>query len=370
MKSVKYWLKTVISFGLIVVLLASIVPVAYLMRDQSYNRSNISGFYGERDNSLDMVYIGGSACFVFWEPLRAWNSAGFTSYNFAHDTMSPQAVKHFVIEAQKTQTPKLWVIDLRPFQYGDEDGRYMYSDQSICNSTDHLSYSANRDQLVRESVAFGKGRFNYYFDLSKYHDEWLVRAFGLLSDMIKGKDSTIQYLDNQVSNPTKGFYFVPKAAEVVFHDYSAIHKVTKIDADCDYYFTDLLNYCRSNNLQVLFVVNCYCQTETQKEEYNYMAEKIQEFGFDYLNANDYYQEIGLDYSFDMYNEDHVNVFGADKFTDFLTNYILAHYDLPDRRQDAEYSAWNEDYVQFSKRVAAVKEEIIDSGACPKSQQEG
>ena len=34
-----------------------------------------------QDNSLDMIYIGGSVCIVSWMPYEAWNEFGFTSYD-------------------------------------------------------------------------------------------------------------------------------------------------------------------------------------------------------------------------------------------------------------------------------------------------
>ena len=44
----------------------------------------------------------------------------------------------------------------------------------------------------------------------------------------------------------------------------------------------------------------------------------------------------LNFDTDFYNENHVNIFGADKYTDFLIAYLKEHYNLPDRRKDKEW----------------------------------
>jgi len=353
----KYFIKSTISFILIVVLFCTFLPVSYLLRPMYYNRNNVSGLYYEKENSLDMIYIGGSACFTFWEPLRAWKNSGIASFNFAHDTMTPQAIKHFIIEAQKTQKPKLWIIDLRPFQYADENysdeilEKNMYCEIPVRKSTDSLSYSENRTQLINKSTTDFSKRLEYYFDISKNHTEWAKLAFYLfLKGGIKDGSYVLDYVDNVVKNPFKGYYFVPKTKSVEFTDYSNIAESVKIDDDANKCFIDLLDYCKEENLEVLFVVHSYIQEKEDKKEFNYMKEVIDKYGFGFINTNDYYGEMGLDYSFDFYNENHVNIFGAEKYTDFLSQYILKNYELPDRRDDVNYSSWNEDYENFNKEV--------------------
>ena len=92
-------------------------------------------------------------------------------------------------------------------------------------------------------------------------------------------------------------------------------------------------------------------------KYNYMQRVINEYGFDFLNTNDYYNEIGLDYSKDFYNENHVNVFGAEKYTEFVADYIATNYDFVDKRETEKFSRWNDLYTNFESETEKAKEII-------------
>ncbi len=361
---VKRIILSVISAIIIVLLMISFIQVSYLLRPTGMDNDNLVGFYSESPNSLDMVYIGGSACFVYWEPLRSWNKYGFTSYNFANNTITPQAVKYYIKEVRKTQNPQLWLIDLRPFQYGEEaysdeiDTPNMYYEVPIRNGTDHMLYSKNRFDLINASVKDVSDRLSYHFDLIKYHSKWIDVATGI-KECIKTRSlAPIDLYDNKKANPLKGFYFMDKTKPFDFTDYSSVTKETIIPDEVNDLFLDLIEYCKQEKLTVLFIVHSYCQTEEHKEEYNYMKRVIEENGFSFLNTNDYYQDIGLDYSTDLYHDSHVNVFGAEKYTDFVSEYIDLHYDLTDKRGQSEYAEWDRLYDEFEVKTNEVKKTIL------------
>ena len=64
--------------------------VTYLFRNTDYSRRHIAGLKQEK---VDMVYVGGSAAFVYWQPLKAWNECGYTSYNYATDSIPAESIK-------------------------------------------------------------------------------------------------------------------------------------------------------------------------------------------------------------------------------------------------------------------------------------
>ncbi len=355
---------SIVSVVLIFLMVASFIPLSYLLRPQGMDNDNLLGFYCESPNSLDMIYIGGSACFTYWEPLRAWNQHGFTSYNFAHNTITPESIKYYIKEVQKTQSPKLWLIDIRPFQYGEEihpdtvDTQIMNYEVAIRNGTDHMLYSKNRNDLIKASVKDKSERMSYYIDFIKYHSNWGSIGKNLVSCIRTRSLAPLDTIDNKKRNPLKGFYFVEKTASLDFTDWSSVTEEKIIPAEVNDIFLDLIDYCKQENLPVLFIVHSYCQAEEHKMEYNYMKRVIEENGFGFLNTNDYFQEIGLDYSMDLYNEYHVNVFGAEKYTDFVSEYIVSRYDLPDKREQSDLEEWNTLYDDFEKRTEKVKKTIL------------
>ena len=70
-----------------------------------------------------------------------------------------------------------------------------------------------------------------------------------------------------------------------------------------------------------------------------MVEMIREAGFDFLDLykND---ALGIDVGHDFYNTTHLNVFGTEKFTTFLSSYIMEHYQLDTEHDPKVTEEWD------------------------------
>ncbi|MDY3251095.1 MAG: hypothetical protein SOX32_12195 [Candidatus Choladocola sp.] len=329
--------------------------LSYILRPYSgsASRKNLCGFYAEEDNTLDIVFVGSSAVFAFWEPMEFWNDYGITSYNFATGSMPPQMIKYCLKEIQKTQDPRLYVIDLRPFSVA-EDGYYqekeimnMEHDTVLRNVSDNFKYSLNRYEMIKECVPDSYDKIPYYFDLMKYHTEW-TRLFDRQS---------LEYGTNSSHDSSKGFKMVNSVKQIEPTDYASDENRRPLSERLDPILYDLLDYCEEENLQVLFLVSAYRQPKKSKETFNYISDVVAGYGYDFLNTNDYYEEIGLDFNTEFYDKNHVNIFGADKYTDFVGKYILSRYSFEDKRDQKAYESWNEDYEIWSEDVRELKESI-------------
>jgi hypothetical protein len=103
--------------------------------------------------------------------------------------------------------------------------------------------------------------------------------------------------------------------------------------------TDLLEYCKSEQLAVVFTVSPYYVTKDDWALFNTIGDVIESYGYPYFNANAYYEEMGIDFSADFYNRSHVNYLGATKYTTYFADYLVTVSDLPDHREDAAYASW-------------------------------
>ena len=55
-----------------------------------------------------------------------------------------------------------------------------------------------------------------------------------------------------------------------------------------------------------------------------------------------------DYLTDCYDDSsHLNPSGAKKVTAYLGNYMMSHYEIPDRRNDPAYAKWHDDLVRYT-----------------------
>ena len=329
--------KAFLGFIVFALLIAKVFcNTTYLFRQvMDASRRHIVGIKNE---DVDLVYVGGSAAFVYWEPLKVWNDCGFTSYIYATNTVQAENIKAYIKEVQKTQNPELYVVGVRAFQYY-EDGQDEVGLRNGSDSMDLTSlarYELLHDYFSHRTITDNTDILSYYFDIAKYH----TNTENLGSEIAWG------FVNNNGASSNKGWEWMDVYAYLDEPQGFETAERAKLLANDEKILVDLLDYCKEEKLNVLFVVCPYYLTKEDQEKYNTIGDIIESYGFDYLNANEYYDEMDINFTTDFYNKNHVNLFGAAKYTEFLEHYILNNYNMPDHRGDDNYSSWDEDYLRF------------------------
>jgi len=97
---------------------------------------------------------------------------------------------------------------------------------------------------------------------------------------------------------------------------------------------------------------------------------VTEAGFDYLNASACLDEIGIEEG-DFEGSTHLTVYGAEKYTAWLSEYIQETYDLPDHREDRDfreaerYEEAYEDYREYVIRNGEMFNQYLSFIADPR-----
>lgn len=339
-------LKCIYSIGLFLLLLFFF---SYLFKPVDNRRENTAGFYYLKNNTMDVIYIGGSSTYVFFEPYEAYKLAGIASYDFATDAMSPALIKGYIEETLKTQNPKLFIIDLRAFgvKYLDK----YYSKEYLRAITDSFNYSKNRIEMINYSFAKEGIKesidLSTYIDIILYHNRWK-----------KINKESIKYLTNKVENKYFGFKIDPKTYTKInpinWNDYQSSISFPKEEMEVLY---DIIDYIKEKNIKVLFTLNPIAPTDKEGkaikgliEGYNYIKDYLSAMGYDFLNTNYYYNEMDIDFQTDFVDKDHVNILGANKYTKFIVDYLKDNYFLPDRRDDVLYDKIYKDINEWNNDV--------------------
>lgn len=312
--------------------------LTYMFRENQYtsnDRIAVVGIKEEKKNSLDVVCIGGSATFVYWEPLKAFNDYGFTSYDLATNTIQAESILSYVKYAQKYQNPDLYVIGVRAFQYYSQDG----DEVGLRVTTDALDLGVIRNQLITQYInnrTIQTDAVSLYCDLAKYHINYDALK-NPISWQLKNNTYKCNFKGHQpqtewcnLQQPVN--FQNEKRADLAINDRKVL--------------IELLDYLNENDINALFVVCPYYISAEEYSVYNSIGDIVQNYGYNYLNMNDYYAEMGIDFSEDFYNINHVNTLGAEKYTKFLGDYIKENYDLPDHRNQKNFLEWQELAGQF------------------------
>lgn len=317
----------------ILIAICIFVKITYLFRGNQYNyndRISVVGLKQEAKDSIDVIYIGGSAAFVYWEPLKAFNEFGFTSYDLATNTIQAESILAYVKYAQQYQNPDLYIIDARAFQYYDEEG----SEIGLRVSSDALDIGINRTQLISTYLAnrdLETNELALYFDIAKYHTN-----YDALSNDIAWK-----LMDNSMSSDFKGCQIQPSWCYLTKPEGVKNDRREELLVNDKKTLIELLEYFEENDLRALFVVCPYSISSEDYSKYNTISDIVSSYGYDFLNTNDFYDEMEIDFSTDFYNENHVNCLGADKYTTYLGNYLNGKYCLPNHKGEESYKNWQE-----------------------------
>lgn len=347
-KSIKFILRVLL---FIIIFIPCFIYITYLCKPINYNLYNISGLYSEDKKSLDVVYIGGSAAFVYFEPLKAFEEYGFTTYDYACDTIQAELYKYMIKEILKNQDPEVIIIDARAFQYRDKD--QVPTEVAYRNYITGMPFSINRFNLIEDVVKnyLKEDTLSYHFDIIKYHGR----------DGVYDYYESFKLMNNNYNNKFKGFYFVPSVEPITKTNYFT-ERITPVSEETNAILDDLLEYLKTTNRKYLFVVSPYEELESHKENFNYVEDKVKKAGYNFVDANDYRDEMNLNYNTDFYNYNHVNIFGAEKYTEFLSKYLVNNYNLKDRRGKSNFDKyideWNDNVQNTKKEIKKIIEERL------------
>lgn len=338
-------------FGFIVFILISVTifsKVTWLLRGNDEEaKTDLIGY--KNQGNIDVVLYGGSTLLRFYSPLDAWNQTGMVAYNYATSSAKIDIVKEYIEESRTTNDALLYVIDIRTFPMVVDT----VDDSSIRNWSDSLPIFSPVRWKGISSFLFTRNWKeadipSFYFDIIKYHSnvESLAKA------------SQWEYINTKnIYNIDKGYE--PKLISVPLDKPKVIKDRGELTAQQENALNRLLDYCDDENLQVLFIVCPYYISEADWKILNTCGDIIQSRGYDYINFNNYYDEIGLDFEVDFSDTNHVNYFGAIKYTEYLTNYIKENYEIPDHRGEEYYAKWENDYETFASLEEQWYTELTD-----------
>lgn len=330
----------------ILILLLALVCVSYIVRTNGDVKDRFSGFYAEKDNTLDIVMIGSSPVFPFYSAPKIWGDTGIAAYPLSSNVQRPVAMKYLVEEAEKTQSPSLYIFEMRMFTMDDEGlAENMAYTRGV---TDNLKYSWNRVKTIQAMVPETEDRLSFYVDLFKYHTNWRMFAFS----------SEWENWRYHKASDLKGFYMKDEVGPATRPAAGGASGILKMPDSQEAYLKDLLQYLQEEDLQALFIVSPYGETPEEQKMFNYMAGIVKEAGYGFLNMNDHYDEIGIVFEEDFADYgSHTNAVGAEKCTEFLEEYLLEHYQFSDKRGDARYVSWDEAYELWQQKLKEAKSTI-------------
>ncbi len=272
--------------------------------------AKVVGFYNEKPNSVDVLFFGSSHMYCSVDPAIVKEETGLSSYVFATQQQPLWITYHYMIEALKTQTPKVMFVEMHMASISD-----LYMDEGTNHTAiDPIPLSKNKIEMVMAAAPAGKQRY-YIFDIMKYHERWRE---------LEKLDYVRKYETRK--DPDKGFVCLTQAAigleTADLSDVDGRARITKKNA---LYINKMIDLANQKGIRLILFKAPSNATPRQKICYNGAAWIASERGVEFIDYNDpeLYEEMDLNIKTDFYDVHHLNQNGMEKFVPDLCERFLA-----------------------------------------------
>ncbi len=283
---------------------SSSVPGA-LTTFRTYNANRI---FAEDENTVDVVFCGHSGVYSGISPMEIYAEHGIAGYDYAQPLMMPWESYKCLDDLFKKQTPRLVVLDVDQFFY---------------------------DSPMWLFKSYAKRVVLAVFPFYESHLQWRD-GFGK-----PPRDANKGYI---YKDGVKAYTGVTE-----FTHTDRVYEMHEKHAE---YLVKIYELCKARGVE-LALSELPSRYVWSYEKHNTIQRFADKHGLKFLDMNT--DEITAAIRFDWATDtcdggDHLNYSGARKATRYMGEWLDGNFDLPDRRGDAKYAAWNDDLEKYKEYI--------------------
>lgn len=362
--------------------------------DNTYPETRIiSGIQAEEENSIQVISCGTSHMQFGFSPMELYEEYGITAYNLATSAQPIQVGYYLLKNAVKSQKPKVVIFDASSlFFENTEDGAWRYA-------LDQLEFGKDKLEFANVYLETWSDETYLYavVPLARYHTRWKCLTPCDFTDFIRNK----RYY-------SKGYHFFSKHASAGINfegmnyemqrmldnnerrvyeylDNGEYNEKIEENALYNVYIPDrnigwllkIKELCDKNQVKLLVTKmpivqwpETYFSAWTTKKS-EMVRSLCKEYNITYFDLL-YDTEVGIDWNTDSGDGAHLNLYGAQKVSSSLGQYLADHYPLDECRSskwDEDLSAYNmmksmvllqleQDFKIYINKLAEVKQDKI------------
>ena len=290
---------------------------------------NLVADYYNTNYAHDVLFVGDCECYENFSPVTLWEEYGIPSYIRGSAQQLIWQSYYLLEDALRYETPKVVIFNVLSMKYGKPQNE-AYNRMSI----EGMRWSSSKVNNIKASMTEDESFLSYVFPILRYHSRWSEIStddfkyyFGVKPNFFGG-----YYLRADVK-PAEN---VPVGRPLVDYQFADT---------CWEYLDKMRTLCQESGIQLLLIkapsLNPYWYDEWEQQITDY-SEKYQ---IPYLNflKEPILSETGVDFYHDTYDAGlHMNVYGAEKLSRWLGQYLVDHYGLMNRSNEpAMLDEWGE-----------------------------
>lgn len=307
--------------------------------DEWLNTSTVKNFYDLDKNSIDVFAVGSSHIIKGFSSLELYKNYGISAYGLGTEQQSLMNSYAWVKESLKTQNEKVVLLEAHMLfeETPEPQNRKGMDNMKLSFNKIECAYY---DSIQRNSF---ENFASLIFPVLRFHSRW--------NEVLAGEnENTVQpvnYRGYSLSNEVCGNQDYVTLDESVTSEREFFWDYEKL-------LVKFINYCKNNNLNLIIYKSP--DMDWDMERYNAVKRVADANDIPYIDFNleSLSKEIDFLYAADCELLNHLNIYGAQKVTNYLGKYIKEHYDILDRRNDPNYDYLDEQLEQYEYAVENAK----------------
>jgi len=283
----------------------------------------------EQEEDFDVLFLGSSHMINAVYPYELWDDYGIVSYNLGAHGASP-AVSYWVLKnSLEYTTPKLVVLDCL---YASWPVKIADDFEQIHKAFDAFPLNSTKYDTICDLVDANSGhnKMEMIWKFSLYHNRW---------NQFEPWDFTLPYND-EMGGETRIDLVTPLYFDKIDRDVK--NDINSVSAT---YIKKTIEECQSKGIDIILVYLPFPADVQDQADANMLYDLAVEYQVDYINFLD---ENIVNYETDMYDEQsHLNPSGAKKVSNYIGQYIVDRYDIPNHKGDSGYSNWHSGFDAYN-----------------------
>lgn len=323
--------------ALVTILLLGLLQALLIPKYIDNPEGTLVGDYYDEAGNNDVLFLGDCEVYESFIPAILWEKYGITSYVRGSAQQLVWQSYYLLEEMLRYETPKAVVFNVYALKYGEPQ-----SDSYNRMTLDGMRWSRSKINAIRASMTEEEHFLEYVFPLLRFHSRITE---------LKGEDLEYAFRKNYVSD--SGYLMqtgvVPmttmRTGEELF-DYTL--------PETAFSYLDMMrSLCEERGIELILVK---APTNHWKfwwyEEYDTQINAYADaYGLEYINFIPLSDEMEIDWQTDTYDGGmHINVYGAEKLTEYFGKMLSEDFGIEDRRSDTSLAqTWDEKVKTYYER---------------------
>ncbi len=305
--------------------------------------------YYKEETKHDVIFVGDCEVYENISPITLWEKHGITSYIRGSAQQLIWQSYYILEDTFLNEKPDIVIYNVQSMIYGEPQSE-AYNRMTI----DGMKLSSAKINSIKASMTEEESVISYIFPLIRYHSRW--------SDL---KLEDFKYMFNKESVSHNGYLM-----QTAIRPMESLPAVKPLD---DYtlpeisfeYLDKMAKLCKDNGSRLILVKSPSIYPHWYEEWDEQIKEYALENDLEYYNFLKSIDEIGIDWKKDTYDMGmHLNVYGAEKYSDYLGNILIENYgatNIFSHEEDEKLvNVWNEKVKRYEEEK--IKSESKDSNA--------